>query len=131
MPVNTEQWHAGIGTFHGHIFFFSNKKACDPIIIFKCFLIHFCPSLYWRLVYWIKPWTTQKVTFIRVPIVLGAWECPLPSNDFFWKPTIKANHPHGAPPPSPIKNEAPHIKKQPPHWNVNHPSMKWFLEKAQ
>ena len=45
MPVNTEQWHAGIGTFHGRIFFFSNKKVgCDPIIIFKCFFYFFYNS---------------------------------------------------------------------------------------
>ena len=38
MLINTEQWHAGIGTFHCRIFFFSNKKACcDPIINSKCF----------------------------------------------------------------------------------------------
>ena len=45
MPVNTEQWRAGIGTFHGRIFFFSNKKACcNPIIIFKCFFNFFYNS---------------------------------------------------------------------------------------
>ena len=45
MPVNMEKCHAGIGTFHGRIFFFSNKKAyCDPIIIFKCFFNFFYNS---------------------------------------------------------------------------------------
>ena len=45
MPANTEQWRAGIGIFHGRIFFFSNKKACcDPIIIFKCFFYFFYDS---------------------------------------------------------------------------------------
>ena len=36
-------------------------------------------------------------------------------------------------PPPPLKNEAPPpSEKQPPtHWNMKHPSMKWFLEKAQ
>ena len=46
-----------------------------------------------------------------------------------WKPphpTIFSN-PH-----PPLKNEAPHLKNNPtPHWNAKHPSMKWFLEKAQ
>ena len=35
MPINTEQWHAGIGTFHGRIFFVLSKRTCcDPVIIF-------------------------------------------------------------------------------------------------
>ena len=45
MPVNTEQWRAGIGTFHGRIFFFSNKNTCcNPIIFFKCFFNFFYNS---------------------------------------------------------------------------------------
>ena len=52
--------------------------------------------------------------------------------------------PPDPPPPPPIKTDAPpmvctpHLKMKPPiwkhpplHWNVKHPSMKWFLEKAQ
>ena len=54
---------------------------------------------------------------------------------FFSKPLPppKLMLPHGATPPPPLKNEAPPpSEKQPPtHWNMKHPSMKWFLEKAQ
>ena len=51
MPVNAEQWRAGFGTFHGQIFFFSNKNACcDPIIIFKHFLNFFYKSFFSILV---------------------------------------------------------------------------------
>ena len=45
MPINTEQWRAGIGTFHGWIFFFTIKRACcDPINIYKSFLNFFFDS---------------------------------------------------------------------------------------
>ena len=45
MPVNTERWRAGIGTFHDRIFFFTNRNTCcDPIIIFKCFFNFFYDS---------------------------------------------------------------------------------------
>ena len=38
MPVNTEEWHAGIGTFHGRILFSTTKRACcDLVIIFEFF----------------------------------------------------------------------------------------------
>ena len=32
-----------------------------------------------------------------------------------------------------LKNEAPRLRNKPPlpHWNMKHPSLKWFLEKAQ
>ena len=49
---------------------------------------------------------------------------------FFLKPPIKPNALHGAHPP--LKNEvSPIWKTNPPHWNVKHATMKWFLEKAQ
>ena len=50
---------------------------------------------------------------------------------FFENLPIKTDALHGAHPP--FKNEACPIWKTPPppHWKVKHPSMKWFLEKAQ
>ena len=50
---------------------------------------------------------------------------------FFENPLIKTNASYGA--HLPLKNEAPppSEKQSPLHWNVKHPSMKWFLEKAQ
>ena len=43
MPVNTEQWRAGIGRFHGRILF--SQKACfDSVMIFKCFFNFFYNS---------------------------------------------------------------------------------------
>ena len=57
--------------------------------------------------------------------------CP-PSYNFFQKPPHQNQcPPMGCPP---LKNEVPPIWKTPPphpHWNMKHPSMKWFLEKAQ
>ena len=51
MPINTEEWCAGVGTFHGRMFFFSNRKACcNPIMIFKCFLNFFYNSFLFILV---------------------------------------------------------------------------------
>ena len=42
MPVNTEQWCAGIGNFHGRIFFSANKRdSCDPINIYNSVLNFF------------------------------------------------------------------------------------------
>ena len=66
MPVNTEQWRAGIGTFHGPWFFFSNKKACcEPISIFKCFFNFFYSSFLSILVLKagdieLNPWPNKK-----------------------------------------------------------------------
>ena len=37
MPVNIDQWHAGIGRFHSHLVIPKTKKSLsDPVIIFKC-----------------------------------------------------------------------------------------------
>ena len=45
MLINTEQWRAGIGTFHGRISFSTIKRACcDPIIIFESFFNFFYNS---------------------------------------------------------------------------------------
>ena len=45
MPINTEQWCAGIATFYGRIFFSTTKRAChDPIIICKSFFNFFYSS---------------------------------------------------------------------------------------
>ena len=42
MPTNTDKWRAGIGTFHGRIFFSTTKRACcDSINICKSFLNFF------------------------------------------------------------------------------------------
>ena len=55
----------------------------------------------------------------------------LPSYGFLKKSTpIKTDAPHGVPPH--LKMKPPYLKNTPPpHWNMKHPSMKWFLEKAQ
>ena len=59
------------------------------------------------------------------PIVREAWGAP-PHLTIYFEPLP----PKSMPPP--LKNEAPHLKNKPPsHWNIKHPSMKWFLEKAQ
>ena len=37
LSIDTEQWHASIGTFHIQIFFAKNKRTCsNPVIIYKC-----------------------------------------------------------------------------------------------
>ena len=37
MPVNTDQWRAGIGRFHSRLVIPKIKKNdSDPVIIFKC-----------------------------------------------------------------------------------------------
>ena len=42
MPVNTDQWHAGIGKFHSCIINLKNENNFpDPIIAFKCMLTFF------------------------------------------------------------------------------------------
>ena len=42
MPVNIDQWHAGIGRFHSRIVISKTKNNfSDPIIIFKCMLAFF------------------------------------------------------------------------------------------
>ena len=59
----------------------------------------------------------------------GRGLCPLHPTIFLETP-IKTNATDGVPPS--LQNEAPSWKANPStHWNVKHPSMKWFLEKAQ
>ena len=42
MPVNIDQWRAGIGRFHSRTVISKTKnKFSDPIIIFKCMLTFF------------------------------------------------------------------------------------------
>ena len=41
MPVNIDQWHAGIGRFHSHLVIPKTKKKSDPIIIFTCIFTFF------------------------------------------------------------------------------------------
>ena len=42
MPVNIDQWHAGIGRFHSHLVIpKTKKKLSDPIIIFTCIFTFF------------------------------------------------------------------------------------------
>ena len=48
---------------------------------------------------------------------------------FLETPPIKTAAPHDV--HRPLKIEAPSSEKQTPHWNVENPSMRWFLEKAQ
>ena len=72
------------------------------------------------------PWCRQSInSLIRVSHSggTGAWGVLPPILQFFSKiPPTKTDAPHGVP---------PHLKmKSPPHWNMKHPSMKWFLEKA-
>ena len=60
---------------------------------------------------------------------------PLPPPNlsiFFKRPPTKTNAPptHGVPPNLKM-NPHPSEKQTLPHWNMKHPSMKWFLEKAQ
>ena len=39
MPVNIDQWRAGIGRFYSHLVIpKTKKKLSDPVIIFKCIL---------------------------------------------------------------------------------------------
>ena len=64
------------------------------------------------------------------PIVGAALGAP-PSYDLFRKP-LHQNRctAHEAAPPLQNKALPPIWKTKPPHWNVKHPSIKWFLEKA-
>ena len=79
-----------------------------------------------NLIFLIKPfcYTTKKVkTKSKI------------SYNFFLKPHHQnpaAPLPMGCcpPPPSPLKNKAPHLKNQFPHWKVKPPSRKWLLEKS-
>ena len=42
MPVNIDQWRAGIGRFHSHLVIpKTKKKLSDPVIIFKCIFTFF------------------------------------------------------------------------------------------
>ena len=84
----------------------------------------------------IKSEYQKKTTLHRVSHGVGSIEgCPPPSYDSFREiPT----HQNWYPPPigcsPPLKNEAPSSENNlpPPHyWNMKHPSMKWFLEKAK
>ena len=65
-------------------------------------------------------WSWPKIfspTSQGFPYWEGAWGHP--SNDFFQKGPIKTNAP---PMRHPLrKNEAPHLKNNPPHWNMKHP----------
>ena len=49
---------------------------------------------------------------------------------FFESPPIKTDAPYRAPQPH-LKMKPPPSEKQTPHWNMKHPSIKWFLEKTQ
>ena len=81
-------------------------------------------------------WMMQFVKLLYILILLrvshsgGIGGGVPPIQQFFPNSPIKSDAPLGALPP-PLKNEASPIWKTIPHWNMKHPSMKLFLEKAQ
>ena len=83
-----------------------------------------------RSTHWLLKILCQYAWKTWFAIVVGGG-CPL-SYDFLWSPPHQNWFPPlGCPPPPSLRNEAPPSEKQTPHWNMKHPSLKWFLQKAQ
>ena len=105
---------------------------------FKCFLANFMKRLSVRE-------TNMKLLTIkeshlhnsRFPIVWhGGHGVHTPTSYNFFEPLSSSKPmPPWVPPPPPIfKNKAPPPSEKhplPPYWNMKHPSIKWFQEKAQ
>ena len=122
-------WSDQVALQNSYLFLISNNvwaifSLGDHQINFAT-LNRFCPLSKPRLVVNNLLFLTDKTKLDGTPskIKWKIHETPLPP--------IKINSPPmGTPPPVPLKNKVPpHLKNKPPHWNMKHPSMKWFLEK--